>query len=469
MTDMSTHKGDFGARVDAVVLAILVVAMCSQIDPLSLGRDTLAEGLGYASKTYKIAVCDIALVLATLWFILRTTQQKAWRKIWWSPLPCWALIFAMILSAIHAPHVLNAFVTAYEKSSGFQGLKAGLRTQEFQGAVVDIVQYTAYFVVAPLLFVNWIHDRRCAVFVDRKKLALWAFCGAVALNVLAAIVQLLAWDKSAPRGLWTSPNIYGVFLATSIPLLMLLLRAHRATKSVGYEIALALLALGALLTLVSPWTILALFIGVLVAGLAARQRFLTSSTLIALLAGTFLAWNLQTDLKANRDDFLNVASATEAVKKQYIEWFAAARWSVPQGADLGGSAQQLHHFETGVGPGNYQGNIGPYYGSLPNEEKMPPDSNNLYLVQAVSIGVLGLAALLWMSTHFAHQAVVARRLNPENWISHGALGSVCAFAVVVIFHAGIVRGMSLVLAFVFALCVIARESAERNLEDKNAI
>jgi hypothetical protein len=95
------------------------------------------------------------------------------------------------------------------------------------------------------------------------------------------------------------------------------------------------------------------------------------------------------------------------VKKQYVEWYAALGWSLPQ----------VKAFATGVGPGNYQGNIGTYYVSLPNEEKMPPDSNNLYLVQSVALGFLGLGTLLWVIFHFARVAWQARAAYPDDWLA----------------------------------------------------
>jgi hypothetical protein len=73
----------------------------------------------------------------------------------------------------------------------------------------------------------------------------------------------------------------------------------------------------------------------------------------------------QSKLKANRQEFVRVSSATQAVKKQYIEWYAALGWAVPNGQELPLGVAKLHQYESGVGPGNYQQNIGPYYSSLP--------------------------------------------------------------------------------------------------------
>jgi hypothetical protein len=86
---------------------------------------------------------------------------------------------------------------------------------------------------------------------------------------------------------------------------------------------------------------------------------------------------------------------------------------------------------------------------------MPPDSNNLYLVQAVSIGALGLGALMWMFLHFAGVAERARKIAPHDWLPAGVLASLVSVVIVNLFHAMFVRGTALVLAFIFSLAVIA--------------
>jgi hypothetical protein len=103
---------------------------------------------------------------------------------------------------------------------------------------------------------------------------------------------------------------------------------------------------------------------------------------------------------------------------------------------------------------------------LPNEEKMPPDSNNLYLVQAVSLGVLGLGALLWVIFHFMGRARETMRGVSGDWLSFGVFAALCAWLGVNIFHAGIVRGGGVVLAFILSLAVIAGSLTGASVEDQ---
>ena len=151
-----------------------------------------------------------------------------------------------------------------------------------------------------------------------------------------------------------------------------------------------------------------------------------------------------------------VPSETQFVKKQYIEWYVAARRTVDR---------RMHSFATGIGAGNYQFSIGSYYARLPNEEKMPPDSNNLYLVVADSLGILGLAALFWILGYFFKRAYEALRLNPNDWLGAGVMGFLIAFLFVNNFHALIVRGTGTVLAFALSLAIVAKMQAQAALSE----
>lgn len=463
----STHTvaSSTGKRIDIFLLGFLILAMCSQIDPLTVGRDTLAEGLGYATKTLKVALSDIALLLCFVWFVVRTTSLRAWRKLWWPPLPCWALIVAMVVSLVHSPHVVDAMADAFAKAGGPRGIIKAIAAKESKEAIAEVLQFGAYFMVAPLLFVNLLQDRRSGALIERRRFAMHVFSFAVLLNVLAATYQLIAFAKVAPRGLFGSPNIYGVFLAISLPLLVAMM-VKEWTKVLPAFIVTGITLLLGLLTVVSVWAVIAILAGIVVAGVLQRLPGRTIAVVVASLAVVFIAWNGQSKLRANRQEAVRVSSATQAVKKQYVEWYAALGWAVPKGQELPLGVAQLHQYESGVGPGNYQQNIGPYYSSLPNEERMPPDSNNLYMVQAVSLGVLGLGALLWVIGHFMGRAWQTMRGVSGDWLSFGVFAALCSWLSVNIFHAGIVRGGGVVLAFILSLAVIAGSLTGASVEDE---
>ena len=136
--------------LDGASLALLIFAMCGQIAFKRFGRDTLAEGLGYASKTFSLDFSDVAFALVALFFIIRVIQMRAWKRLWWPPLACWALIFALIISALHSPSIAKGIA------------ENGLGGKEVKAALADMIQWGGYFLVAPWIFVNLIWDKRDA-------------------------------------------------------------------------------------------------------------------------------------------------------------------------------------------------------------------------------------------------------------------------------------------------------------------
>lgn len=451
---------------DSFFLGVLLLAMCSQINIGDIGQDTTKEG--YVTKQLKIALPDIALLLNFGWFIARTTLLRAWKKLWWPPLPCWALIFAMMLAFVHSDAIWSKAGAAVEGIEG--GLAAQLKAvlkdkgtfQSIKEAIAEIIQYGLYFLVAPWLFVNLIHDRRQSTFIERRRFALGMFAIAVGLTVLHALIQYLQNTKTAPQAGFGSPNAFNAILSFAGPLVALWISAsalRTGTKLRVIDWAMVVAIGSIVFVLYSLWAFVAFAIGLFAVSRWGQDSRISSVGLVTLSIPVFffVLWK-SAPPNSPRAEFIRLKSATQPVKKQYIEWYAAQSVAVPR----------RRAFATGVGPGNYQINIGEYYASLPNEEKMPPDSNNLYLVQAVSIGFLGLGALLWVIFHFAHLAWRARKSFADDWLASAVLASLGAWLFVNLFHAMIVRGAGVVLAFVLSLAVVAARLNRRDQSTLNA-
>jgi hypothetical protein len=435
--------------LDSVALAILVLCMCTQIDLGAIGRDTLSQG--FATKRLFIALSDVALLAVFLWFIFRTTLLRAWKKMWWPPFPCFALVACMILSIVHSHLLVQAVQNSLADVHGAAAvLKAILTTKEFKEAFAETLQWTGYFVFAPLIFVNLIYDRSGEKVLLRRRLALVCFAIAIAAGVAVNLSRYPAIAK-----LWfSSPNAYAGFLAIALPLVFAKVLSHRTAKSewlwvTGFLGMVALVL--TLYTMLSLWAVTAMLMGIVVAGFMYKARARTAVITVLALIFALSIWPRQGVRQLQRLETWQIPSETQQVKKQYIEWYVAARRTADQ---------RMHAFATGIGAGNYQFSIGSYYARLPNEEKMPPDSDNLYLVMADSVGILGLAALFWIFGYFLKRAHEALRLLPGDWLAAGVIGSVIAFFFVNVFHALIVRGVGLVLVFVLSLAIVAKMQAE---------
>jgi hypothetical protein len=441
--------------IDSIALAILVLCMCTQIDIGAIGRETLSQG--FATKRLFIALPDVMLLAVFVWFVLRTSLLRAWKKIWWPPFPCFALVACLILSMVHSRPLILAVQNSLADTHGISHiLKAILTTKEFKEAVAQILQWTGFFVFAPLIFVNLIYDRSGAKVLLRRRLAL----ACLAIGVIAAVVVHYLPNRALAEMWFSAPNMYGGFLAIAVPLIFTKVLSHRVkTKAEWVWISglFGMMALVALLyTMMDLWSVAALFIGVLVAGFLFKARARTATIVVLSLIFVLALWPKQQVQNVYRFQTWQVPSETQAVKKQYIEWYVAARRTIDP---------RMHAFATGIGAGNYQFSIGSYYARLPNEEKMPPGSNNLYLVQADSIGILGLAALLWMLGYFFKRAYEATRMNRNDWLGAGVIGLLVSFLFVNNFHALIVRGIGLVLVFAFSLAVVAKMQAEAMLKE----
>lgn len=444
-SEFSEAPSEFIAqKLDSVLLAIAAFTMCTQMDVRRFGHDTLAAGLGYATKTFGLALSDVVFALLFVWFVARTSHLRSWNKLWWPPLPCFALVFALMLSALHSPTIAAQMAAAHSPL-----------TKESKDALADIVQWSGYFLIAPWIFVNLMRDRRQGGLIRREGLVVGGLVAGFVASGIVALLQGAAHPGVPPVGLWTSPNIFAAFVAFMLPFLDEIEIANPRFKHV--PLGLSLFIFGVLwLCVASPFAAIAAWIGLLCAWAVrpnAKRLHIARLAVILFIGLIFsLSWKMNPQLRLVRAEFARLASVKQQVKKQFIEWQVATRWNVPK----------ERAFATGVGPGNYQLNIGPLYqyDSIPNEEKMPPDSNNLYLVQAVSIGVLGLGALLWVLWHFTLLAWRAGRAG--SWLGAGVFGALGAWIFVNPFHAMIVRGAGLLLALFFALAVIAASNASES-------
>jgi len=444
--------------IDSIALAVLVLCMCTQIDIGAIGRETLSQG--FATKRLFIALPDVMLLVVFAWFVLRTSLLRAWKKVWWPPFPCFALVACLILSMVHSRPLILAVQNSLADAHGILHiLKAILTTKEFKEAFAQILQWTGFFVFAPLVFVNLIYDRSGEKVLLRRRLALTC----LAIGVVAAVVVNYLPNPTFAKLWFSSPNMYGGFLAIAVPLIFAKVLSHRVKTKAEWVWVSGLLGMMALVvllyTMMDLWSVTALILGVVIAGFLYKARARTATIVVLALIFVVALWPKQQVQNVYRWQTWQVPSETQFVKKQYIEWYVAARRTIDP---------RMHAFATGIGAGNYQFSIGSYYARLPNEEKMPPGSNNLYLVLVNDIGILGLALLFWMLGYFFKRAYEAMRMNRNDWLGAGVIGLLVSFLFVNNFHALIVRGIGLILVFAFSLAIVAKMQAEAMLKESES-
>ena len=326
-------------------------------------------------------------------------------------------------------------------------------------AIKEVIQIAEYFIAGSMVFAAFLNaepaaaaPRRTAVTLKTLFVALGA-ATAFALALAAAQYFSTAGHRSSALfvenktldiivnvlGGWESPllvggtfgnrNVLGGYLALALPLCFA--GAAGAARGAPARAACALLLLAGLtlnLSGASYWAVAA----VLAAMAAARgARWFLPVAAALVLWQTFALPRLPRKNDLCHFESMALYDDAGSPTRRYPEWQAAA-------------SMILTNPLLGVGPGNYQKQVGPYYGQVPNATgPAEPDIQNLYLVLGASCGMPALLAFLaLLSTAFA-DALKADRL--------GAAGALAAFALTAVWHPLLVRGIGLPLVFVLAL------------------
>jgi hypothetical protein len=320
-------------------------------------------------------------------------------------------------------------------------------------AVKELVQFTEYFIVGAVVFAAALDGERGrpspAAFFLRP-------LGAVTAVVLAfAAAQYLSPEGHASirpfiekkpldiivnvLGGWGSPllvggtfgnrNVLGGFLALALPLCCAgALGGARGWPAKAGCAALLLAGLALDLSGASYWAV----VGVVAAMAAARgpRVFIPVAAALVLWQACVLP-NLPRENDMAHYESVALYDGNGRATRRYPDWQAAA-------------SMILTHPWLGVGPGNYQKQVGQYYGQVPNATgPAEPDIQNLYLVLGASCGLPALLAFLALLATALGSGLRAGRL--------GAAGAVAAFAAAAVWHPLLVRGLGIPFVFVLAL------------------
>lgn len=314
-------------------------------------------------------------------------------------------------------------------------VKAGSRFE----ACKEIFQYVEYFGAAAILFMSRVRDRQ---FMERL-VGLFLIVGT--LIVAYGLVHYFTpgLETFRVRATFGNRNILGGYLALLIPLAYGRLLWDRRP---AIRIWMAALIVAGMIVTLAGGTWLALFLAL---GMISAWR--GQKTLIVFLA----AFTLVTVLilprlpRANLEEIqtsVAIFNDEGEMRPRYAEWQAA--WNMWRENPM-----------LGVGVGNYQSNVGRYYGYVPraNQNVTEPDSHNLYLVLLASTGLCGLAAFWGMLIYFERGAAIVYGAAGDpaaQGLAAGLGGGIVAFAVNSVWAGLLVRGLGVPLVFFLVLIAI---------------
>ncbi len=253
----------------------------------------------------------------------------------------------------------------------------------------------------------------------------------------------------AVRGTFGNNNVLSGFLALLLPFSFSLLLERNLPRLL--RPALGLLVAAGLLVMLSG-AALAAVAAVLTATAFRHNRTWGVAAALVLLAAFFLVAP-----ETRRNNFTTAVESaelyyTETGSVQYAPGAILAHAAgEPTRRYPGWQAAIAMSFERpliGVGPGTYQKNIGPFYGMVPRATgPEEPDTQNLYLVIASTMGYPALLAFLAI----LYAAWNAGRADGAPAVSRASSAAIAAFAATAIWHPLLVRGLGLPLVFLLAL------------------
>lgn len=423
------------SKFDVVVLVMVVLTVL--VTPTQMAI-FIKPGPEHTVSDIGLSLADVLLALTALVWGIGVIARGQLRQLRWPPAAAWVFLLLCVPSL---------FWTASMP----------------QGAA-KLAQYIEYFFVAYLVFVNTLATRRARIAV------LAALLVGLAVNVFMAYRTYTteAYSAAFPvhvAGLFGYRNDFGAYLCVLVPVAgaLVLLAREIWLKVVG------LLLLGAAVSVMlagGPFLGLLLSLGVMVGWRAFRALpvYLLLVLALVLLILPALRYNNREIL--TKSLFMYNESGKDEdhrVEKRFLEWQAALKALDPAQQPYRTQMEYYRKVLLGQGIGMYDKEILRFWERMPrpDEDIMEHDTQNQYVVLAISVGFPAALAFIWLLASYGCQA---RRslLNSEDDIDQTiAVGAVCAIvatSVAGLFGLIIVKGVGLVLVFLAAMAAAPKTS-----------
>ena len=420
------------------VLVIVVVHATSWAFPLGWLGELLGLDADTVKKAPHLAPADVLIWIAGALLLVRIILRRDLRVLKRLPVAGVLLTVLAVLSMRFAANKLTA--------------------------VADVIQFVDYFVVLMLLFTVILTTR------DRVQLVVMLWLAVGSIVAVWALVHYLDPDRGAldVSGPFLNRNVLGGYLAMLLPFAWGLMLHSRKPAAIAQSAVLVGVGLVVMLA-GGPW--LAAMLGILVVSTVRSAKLLPAALAALLILWLFILPALPRDNARTLVASVYAYDKTQTIderrySKRYIRWQACVRFLAPsyivQDGDVYHSSltmtrsKHVRYLLLGYGIGNYEAGLDEFFADLPkpNVNMTEPDTQNLYLVLAFSVGLPAALAFLWLvGAHMRRAAVGYRKTSDPllRGVLLGCLGALVGCLVANVFTETLVRGSGPAMILVLAL------------------
>ncbi|NOZ24113.1 MAG: O-antigen ligase family protein, partial [Planctomycetes bacterium] len=427
--------------------------------PAEEGEGAIARLIGKIPHARFTLADALVWIIFVLW-VVKIIVYKEIKQVRLFPLPILVFVILAILSmviqikSIDKPSAVKELLQYIEYFIlGYLIIANNADTEKSFRRIVRLLILTSTIVITVAMFQYWSSYCPCVKDTAGK---LGPLSGP-----LTRLLHVDKGDAMGIRGTFSNRNVLGAYLALMLPFLWGIALAHKKGLAIVTRTWAVILTVAGLSVMTSGGAMLAVLFSILAITFIRDEKFFSILAVLVLVfaigAGLFLKSKLQR-LEAKYAARPNITMLQDSIKlfkqsdaakrgygwqQRYVEWQAAV------------NAITVHPI-FGVGVGNYQQNINQYYGEIlkPAENYMEADAMNGLLVLAMTMGIPGLVAFLWILFKFQKFGAQGFSLLPaslEKGFALGIYGAMTSVLIASLFTNVLVRGVGIVFVILLAL------------------